>query len=86
LCAVKAAILAIELAVIPPHSFFGSLILFFIYLIVVVVVAVLPFLLLDTFVSFDGLTFKDELGLCSEVGTYTHLGQTSSSKLQGAII
>jgi hypothetical protein len=71
MCAVKAAVLTIELAVTAVFIFLCSRrriskLVFFV--IVVVVVYVLPFFLFGAFVSFDGLTFKDEFGLRSESG------------------
>jgi hypothetical protein len=68
---VKAAVLAIELAVTAAFIFLSSRrriskLVFFV--IVVVVVVVLPLFLVDVFVSFDGLSFKDEFSLCSESG------------------
>jgi hypothetical protein len=59
MCTVKAEVLAIELATEFQNFFF---------VIVVVVVVVLPLFLVDAFVTFDGLAFKDELGLCSKSG------------------
>jgi hypothetical protein len=71
MCAVKAAVLAIELDVTAAFIFLCSRcriskLVFFV--IVVVVVVVLSLSLFDAFVSFDGLTFKDEFGLRSESG------------------
>jgi hypothetical protein len=68
---VKAAVLAIELAVTAASIFLNSCrriskLVFFV--LVVVVVVVLPLFLVDAFVSFDGVAFKDELSLCSESG------------------
>jgi hypothetical protein len=71
MCAVKAAVLAIELAVTTTLIFLSSrcgISKLFFFVIVVVVVVVLPLSLFDAFVLFDGLTFKDEFGLCSESG------------------
>jgi hypothetical protein len=85
MCAVKAAVLAIELDVTAAFIFLSScrgISEFVFFEIVVVVVVVLPLFLFDAFVLFDDLKFKDELGLCSE----THQGQTSSSKLTEATI
>jgi hypothetical protein len=69
MCVVKAAVLAIELAVtaafIVLSSCRGISKLVFCEIVVVVVI-VLPLFLFDAFVLFGGLTFKDELGLHSE--------------------
>jgi hypothetical protein len=60
---IKAAILAIELAVTAMLMFWASH-----CFCEIVVVVILPFLLLEAFVLFDGFAFKDELGLCSKSG------------------
>jgi purine-cytosine permease-like protein len=70
MCAVWATVLAIELAITAAFMFLSSHcgISKLVFFEIVAVVVVLPLFLFDALVSFDGFTFKDELGLRSESG------------------